>query len=301
MDCMNEFFFYMLVGQLKLIVDFICEVCQGEVMGFGLVFIFECFNVKEVVMFLGVVGVVLIEFGIVIVVMNQNIWYFVVMVVFGLMMYCFIGGCFLFGFGCGILQFFKVLGFVLFKMVMIEDFVQFMCRMWVGEMIVGYDGLVGSYFVFFFGVEVNDEILFIFIVFGLNLLVFGGCVFDVVVLYIFFIDEMFECCVKIVKQVVEEVGCDLVSVCVWLCFVIIGDYLFELLCFKKMVGCMVIYFQVYGDFMVCMNDWDFEVFVCFCVDLFVVNFQGVIDYLVMIEQFEQVVELIFEEWFVFVV
>lgn len=93
----------MLVGVLKMLCDFIDEVEMVEDLGLGVVFIFERFDKKEVVMFSGVVGVVFKIMWIIIVVMNYNIRYLMVMVFFVMIMYFFIGGRFMLGIGWGVL------------------------------------------------------------------------------------------------------------------------------------------------------------------------------------------------------
>lgn len=80
-----------------------------------------------------------------------------------------------------------------------EDFVLVMCWFWCGEIIVGYMGFMGEYLFLRIDFSYDENIFFGLVVFGLNFLVFGGCVFDDVILYMFFMDEIIEKSVWIVK------------------------------------------------------------------------------------------------------
>ncbi len=296
-----ELGFYTLGGQPESPRALIDEICSAEEMGLGHAFISERFNTKEAATLSGAAAAVSRNIGIATGATNHNTRHPIVTASYALTMHRLSGGRFTLGIGRGVKVLQRAFGIPEVTTAQMEEFATIMRRLFRGETIIGYDGLLGRYPALRLGSDYNEEIPLGIVAFGPNTLSLAGRAFDQVILHTFFTDETLARCVSTVKTAAEQAGRDPDAVKVWSCFATIGDHIPEELRLRKTVGRLATYLQAYGDLMVTTNRWDPAVLRRFRADAVVHGFHAnglqVIDSpTTTVEQLEHIATLLPQEW-----
>ncbi len=292
----SELGFYMLAGQPESPRELIAELQDAEALGLGTAFISERYHSKEAATLSGAAGAVTDSIRIATAVTNHNTRHPLVTAGYALTMHRLTGGRFTLGIGRGIEPMQKAFGIPPITTAQMEDFVGLMRRVLKGEMVVGYDGPVGSYPILRLGSDVDASVPMLLAAFGPKSLSLGGRCFDEVILHTYFTEETTARCVQTVKTAAEQAGRNPDDVKVWSCFATVGDHLSEEKRLMKSVGRMATYLQGYGDLLVRTNRWDPKVLETFRADAMVQSFQGGIDSLATPEQLEHIASLIPDAW-----
>jgi probable F420-dependent oxidoreductase len=293
---LNELSFYTLAGAPKSPRDLIAECVEGEAMGMGSALISERMNIKEATTISGAMGAVTEKLGLGTAATNHNTRHPIVTAGHATTMHRLTGGRYMLTIGRSVDRYMQSIGLPPITTRQMEEFIQLMRRLWRGEMVLGYDGVLGRFPALQLDPGFNEDIPFGLVAFGPNTLALGGRACDAVILHTFFTDETLVRSVKTVKDSAEKAGRDPGDVRVWSCFATIGDHLPEPVRLKKLVGRLGTYLQFYGDLMVSTNRWDPEVLKRFREDKFVANFKGVLDQHATTAQLEHVAGLIPDEW-----
>ncbi|WP_116999978.1 TIGR03857 family LLM class F420-dependent oxidoreductase [Desertimonas flava] len=293
---LDELAYYLLPGGATTSAVMLDEVRAGERMGFGTAFISERLNVKEAAGLSGAAIAASTGMRIATGVTNINIRHPAVTAAFASTLHDLSGGRFVLGLGRGIPQMQKALGLSAVTTAHLEEFARLMRRLWHGEVIVGYDGVLGSYPVLALDPRFSMDIPLLVTAFGPDTLAMAGRAFDEVMLHTYFTDETTARCVATVRRAAEEAGRDPAAVKVWSCFATLGDHLPHDVLLKKSVGRMATYLQAYGDLLVTTNRWDPAVLERFRADEYVSTVRGAIDQVATTGELEHVATLIPEEW-----
>lgn len=293
---LNELGFYGLAGAPKSPRDLLQECRDGEMLGFGSVFLSERFNIKEVVTLSGAAGAVTDRLGIATGATNHNTRHPIVTASYATTMHRLTEGRFALGLGRGIEALFNAFGIPKITTAQVEDFVGLMRRLWKGEVIFGHDGPAGKFPVLALDPQFNEDIPLMFTAFGPNSLTLAGRAFDGVILHTFFSDETLQRCISDVRRAAEQAGRDPHKLRIWSCYATIGDWIPHDVQLKKTVGRLATYLQGYGDLMVRTNNWDPAVLQRFREDPFVAGFRGALDALATTNELEHVATLLPQEW-----
>ena len=293
---LNELAFYGLAGAPRSPADLIPECRDAEALGLGSVFLSERFNVKEAVTLSGVVAGCSQSLGITTGVTNHNTRHPIVTASWATTMHRLTEGRCALGLGRGMDRMFDAFGLPRITTAQMEDFAGLMRRLWQGEVVIGHSGPAGSWPVLALDPDFREDIPLVMSAFGPQSLRLAGRAFDGVLLHTFFTDETLQRCVATVRESAERAGRDPMSVRVWSCYAVIGDWLPEDVRLRKTVGRMATYLQAYGDLMVRTNDWDPAVLARFRADPFVSSFRGALDGKATTAELEHVATLIPEEW-----
>jgi probable F420-dependent oxidoreductase len=206
------------------------------------------------------------------------------------------GGRFALGLGRGMDRMFDACGLPRITSAQLEDVAGLFRRLWHGEVVMGHDGPAGKWPVLALDTDFREDIPLLVSAFGPQTLRLAGRAFDAVLLHTFFTDETLQRCVATVRESAERAGRDPMSVRMWSCFAVVGDWLPEDVRLKKTVGRMATYLQAYGDLMVRTNGWDPAVLERFRADPFVAGFRGALDQKATTAELEHVATLIPDEW-----
>jgi len=293
---LNELAFYGLPGAPRSPADLLTECRDGEALGLGSVFLSERFNIKEVVTLSGAAAACTERLGITTGVTNHNTRHPMVTASYATTMHRLTGGRFALGLGRGMDRMFDAYGLPRITSAQLEDIAGLFRRLWNGDMVIGHDGPAGKWPFLALDPEFREEIPLLVSAFGPQTLRLAGRAFDAVLLHTFFTDETLQRCIGTVRESAERAGRDPMSVRMWSCFAVVGDWLPDDVRLKKTVGRMATYLQAYGDLMVRTNGWDPAVLERFRADPFVAGFQGALDAKATVAELEHVATLIPEDW-----
>jgi probable F420-dependent oxidoreductase len=291
-----ELGFYTLAGGAQDPRELLTEVADAERLGLGALFISERFNVKEAVTLSGAAAATSTNLRIITAATNHNTRHPIVTASYATTMHRLTGGRFVLGIGRGIAPMFDAFGIPRITTTQMEEFAALMRRLWHGEVVIGYEGTIGSYPALVLDRTFDEDIPLGLVAFGPNSLELGGRAFDHVVLHTYFTDETLQRCVATVKDAAERAGRDPAEVTVWSCCATIGDHLPEPQRLKKSVGRLATYLQAYGDLLVETNRWDPQVLDRFRADEVVGAVTGAIDAVATTDQLEHIATLLPEEW-----
>lgn len=291
-----ELGFYTLAGQPDSSRDLLDEVRDGELMGFGTVWISERYNLKEAATLSGAAGAVSERMTIATAATNHNTRHPMVTAGYARTMQSLTGGRFVLGLGRGIDRLQDAYGISRITTAEMEDFAGLMRRLFRGEVVMGHAGPAGSFPVLHLDAGLDEHLPMAITAFGENTLRLAGRAFDEVVLHTYFTDETTARCVRTVKEAAEQAGRDPADVRVWSCFATIGDHLPEDRRLMKSIGRLATYLQGYGDLLVRTNGWDQAALDRFRADEMVAGFRGGFDVTATTAELEHVAELLPEEW-----
>lgn len=296
MDAMNELGFYALAGAAKSPRDLITECREAEAMGLGSVFLSERFNVKEALTSCGALAVASSVLGIGTAATNHHTRHPIVTAAHATTMHRLSGGRYMLGLGRGVSLMTAALGLPAVTTEQMEAFTLLMRRLWRGERVLGYDGVLGKYPQLALDPSFDENIPIGVTAFGPKMLEMAGRVCDAVILHTFFTDETTVRAVRTVRKAAEQAGRDPARIRVWSVFATVGDHLSPEARLKKTVGRLATYLQAYGDLMVETNRWDPAVLQSFRKDTVVAGMKGLIDAVATIEELQHIAKLIPEEW-----
>jgi probable F420-dependent oxidoreductase len=271
-DQMGEIGFYTLAGQADNPRELIAEVHHAEALGIGECFVSERFSTKEAATICGAVAAVSSKIGICTGATNHSTRHPIVTAAYATTMHRLSGGRFTLGLGRGVVPLQQAFGMSAVTTVQLEEFAALMRRLFRGETIVGYDGVLGSYPALRLDPNFDEDVKLGLTAFGPNSLALAGRAFDRVILHTFFTDETLQRCVNTVRDAAERAGRNPDDVQVWSCLATIGDHLPEETRLRKTVGRLATYLQGYGDLLVATNDWDPAVLQRFREDAMVRSF-----------------------------
>lgn len=293
---MHELGFYTLAGGAKTPRDLITECAEAERTGLGSAFLSERFNVKEALTACGAMGAVTEKLGLATGVTNLTTRHPVVLAAHATTMHRLTGGRYMLGLGRGIVPQMLGMGLGPTTTAELEEGVALLRRLWRGEVVLGYEGLLGSFPGIALDRSFDEDIPIGLVAFGPNSLELGGRAFDAVVLHTFFTDETTARLVRIVRESAERAGRDPASVRIWSVLATVGDHVPHATQLMKTVGRLATYLQVYGDLLVSTNGWDPAVLTRFRSDPVVGTFAGAIDQLATVDQLEHIATLLPAEW-----
>lgn len=116
------------------------------------------------------------------------------------------------GLGRGVSLMTAALGLPAVTTQQMEEFVALMRRLWRGERVVGYDGILGKFPQLALDPSFNEDIPVGVTAFGPRMLEMAGRACDAVILHTFFTDETTARVVKTVRRAAEQAGRDPASV-----------------------------------------------------------------------------------------
>lgn len=293
---MHELGFYCLAGGAKTPRDLIRECQEAERTGLGSGFLSERFHVKEAATACGAMGAVTERLGIGTGVTNLTTRHPVVLAAHATTMHRLTGGRYMLGLGRGIVPQMRGMGLGTTTTAELEEGVALLRRLWRGEVVMGYEGRLGSFPGIVLDTTFDEDIPLGLVAFGPNSLALGGRLFDAVVLHTFFTDETTARMVRIVRDAAEQAGRDPASVRIWSVLATVGDHVPYETQLMKTVGRLATYLQAYGDLMVETNGWDPAVLARFRADPKVAAFAGAIDQRATVEELEHFATLIPDEW-----
>ena len=300
---MPEIGFYTLAGQANDPRALIEEVREAEGLGIGECFVSERFSTKEAATICGAVAAVSDSIGICTGATNHNTRHPIVTAAHATTMHRLSGGRFTLGLGRGIAPLQRAFGMPTVTTAQLEEFATLMRRLFHGDTILGYDGVLGAYPALRLDPDFDEDVKLGLVAFGPNSLALGGRAFDKVILHTFFTDETLQRCVRTVKESAEQAGRNPDDVEVWSCLATVGDHLPAEARLRKTVGRLATYLQGYGDLMVRTNQWDPAALQRFREDEVVKGFQPpgaaprVIDSpSTSIDDLEHIAKLLPDEW-----
>ena len=170
-------------------------------------------------------------------------------------------------------------------------------KLWRGEKVMGYDGVMGNLPYLSMGDWVDADIPIHFVGFGPRSLRFAGAHFDGVHLHTFITDEGLRRAKALVQEGAEAAGRDPDDIKIYSVQATAlnpdrEDYL------RKLVARMATYMQApgYAEMLIALNGWDPKVLEDFRANEIVSSMLGGIDSVASLDQLEKISALIPEEW-----
>jgi probable F420-dependent oxidoreductase len=293
---LDELGLYLLAGGATSPKTIIEEVVRAEELGLGTAFISERYNIKEACALSGASGAVTERIAIATGVTNHNTRHPLVTTSFATTMHYLTEGRFVLGLGRGVGAMQDIFGVPRITTAELEEFAAVARRLWKGETIVGYEGLLGSFPVLRLDPSFDASIPLVLSAFGPNSLDLAGRCFDGVILHTFFTDETTQRAVASVRAGAEAAGRDPSDVRIWACFATVGDHIPEADRLKKTVGRLATYLQGYGDLLVATNGWDPKALADFRADTYIAGVFGPIDQVATTDELEHVATLLPQDW-----
>jgi probable F420-dependent oxidoreductase len=172
-----------------------------------------------------------------------------------------------------------------------------MKRLWKGERVGDYAGLLGEMPYIYLGDWLAEDIPVLYCGFGPKSLAFAGTVFDGVILHTFLSNEALARAVELVRSGAESAGRDPMAVKIWSVLATAHEPTREQR-LRYLVARMATYLQApgYGDLLVTANAWDPKVLDRFRAHPVVAEMRGGIDTVASLEQLSEIEALIPEEW-----
>ncbi|WP_068395771.1 TIGR03857 family LLM class F420-dependent oxidoreductase [Kribbia dieselivorans] len=291
-----ELGFYTLGGHVESPHEMFDELRLAEELGLGNAFISERLNVKEACALSGAAGAVTSSIDITTAATNINTRHPAISAAFATTMHRLTGGRFIFGIGRGLRPQIAGLGLSQTTTAEMEEFALLMRRLWRGEVVTGYDGLLGQFPKVALDPNFDEDIRLATTAFGPQTLALAGRAFDVVILHTFFSDETVLRVVDTIRRSAEEAGRDPASVKIWSCYATVPDELLPEAIMKKTVGRLATYLQVYGQLLVETNHWDPVPLRRFRESTVINELSGWADASATLEQLERIRDLLPSEW-----
>ncbi|WAL49321.1 TIGR03857 family LLM class F420-dependent oxidoreductase [Rhodococcus pyridinivorans] len=252
---LDQLGFYTLGGHVESPRQMLTELAQAEELGLGQAFLSERLNVKEACALSGAAGASTESIGITTAATNHNTRHPAITAAFATTMHKLTGGRFTLGLGRGLRPQLAGMGLAPVTTAQLEEFAALMRRLWKGETVRDYAGLLGTFPKIALNEDFDEDIPIGITAFGPATLALAGRSFDVVVLHTFFSDDTVRRCVEAVRVAAEQAGRDPAAVKIWSCYATVTTDLDEQTVLLKTVGRMATYLQVYGDLLVKTNNW----------------------------------------------
>jgi probable F420-dependent oxidoreductase len=293
---LGELGFYMLAGHSDEPIALVNQAREAEALGLGSGFISERFNYKDATTLCGAAAAVTDTLGIATAATNHNTRHPMVTATFAMTMHRLTAGRFCLGLGRGFDGLFKAMGLQTITSAQLEAAADVFRRLWQGEKIHGYDGVLGKFPLLQLLGDVDERIPVSLVAMGEQTQELAGRCMDAVYLHTFFDDPAVEKAVAAVRRGAEQAGRDPSSVRIWSILATVGDQIPYELRLKKTVARLASYLQGYGDLLVRVNDWDPAALARYRADPMIQNFKGAIDAVATTEQLEHISGLIPEAW-----
>lgn len=293
---MHELGYYALGGHVESPRDVIAECHEAEALGLGCTFLSERFNVKEGPTMCGAIGAVTEKLGIALAATNHNTRHPMAFAAHATTMHRLTAGRYMPCIGRGIIPQIKAFGLKPATNSEMAEFIRLVRRLWRGERIENYEGAIGNFPTLQLDPKFDEDIPIGLVGFGEKTVEFAGRNCDAIILHTYIGNEGTARLVRIAKDAAEQAGRDPDDIKVWSVFATLGDHLDPKLLLKKSVGRLATYLQVYGDLLVETNRWDKDVLQRFREAPVIKNMGGWVDAKGTHEQFEEIAELLPEEW-----
>jgi len=292
-----ELGFYLLPGHTATPADLITEVIKGEQLGMGSAWISERFDAKEIAVCVGAAGAVTNRIFIGTGATNISTRHVMTTAAMATTASLLTKGRFALGIARGVGIRYDSWGIQGIKNQHMRDFIDIMRKLWKGERVMGYDGVLGKFPYLHLTSWMNEDIPLLFVGFGEKSLEFAGSVFDGVVLHTFFSDEAMKRAVAAVRRGAEKAGRDPSSVKIW-SVVAVACNPTDAQRHKYLTARMATYLQApgYGELLIQINGWDNAVLEQFRAAPIVKGMLGSIDSVATTEQLEEISQLIPAEW-----
>jgi 5,10-methylenetetrahydromethanopterin reductase len=296
-DALPELGCYCLPGHTRSPADLLGEVRDAERLGLGSAWISERFDVKEAGVCLGAAGAITERIYLGTAATNVNTRHPVLTATLGASVSRLTGGRFALGVARGVGIRSTMFGIGNVTNDHLRDFVDLMKRLWRGERVGGYAGLLGEMPYVYLADWLDEDIPILFCGFGAKSLEFAGSVFDGVILHTFLSDEALTNAANAVRRGAERAGRDPASVKVWSVLATVHEPSEEMR-LRYLVARMATYLQapIYGELLVAANGWDQRTLDAFREHPLVAGMRGAIDGLATLDELGEIERLIPKEW-----
>ncbi|MEH6910089.1 MAG: TIGR03857 family LLM class F420-dependent oxidoreductase [Oceanicoccus sp.] len=292
-----ELGFYGLPGHTRTPRDIIQQVQKAESLGIGNVMISERADYKEISAICGACAAVTEKIYIGTSATNLNTRHPVITASMGSTLNNLSNGRFALGLAKGSIVRWKgwALPHPTYKRE--AEFIELMKKLWRGENIAEYKGVLGEYKNLSLGPYVNEDIPILYVGFGPKSLENAGRIYDGAHLHTFMSDQALSNSVKAVRQGEAAAGrapgsCKVWSVLATACNTSEEVYL------KYIIARLSTYLQFpgYGDLLVKVNNWDPDILEQFRQHTAVKSVGGWIDSVATTTQLAEIAKLIPESW-----
>lgn len=288
---------YLLPGHSKSPRDLIAQVQYAEQLGLGSAWISERLDTKEAGVCIGAAAAVTESITVGTAATNINTRHVMVTAAMASSASCLSEGRFALGVARGVGIRYDLWGVPKVSNRHLTEFVSLMKRLWAGERVAGYEGVMGRYPYLHMSDHIREEIPVLFVGFGPKSLEFAGSVFDGVILHTFLSDAAVTKACELVRRGAERAGRDPSSVKIW-SVLACGCNPSDEQRLSLDVARMATYLQAphYGELLLAINDWDIEVLKRFRESPIVKSMPGGIDSVASIEQLKEIAQWIPSHW-----
>lgn len=288
---------YLLPGHTTTPADAISEAKQAQALGLGKVWLSERFDVKDAGVICAAALAATETLHVATAATNLHTRHPLVLANMCSSLHYLSGGRFELGLARGVNIRNQLMGLPTVSNQQMLDGIDILRRLWRGDKVMGYDGVMGELPYLSMGDWMDADIPIYFVGFGPNSLRFAGAHFDGVHLHTFITDHGLRRAKALVREGAEAAGRDPDSIKIWAVMATAvnpsrEDYL------RKLVARMATYMQApgYAEMLIALNEWDPAVLEAFRASPLVASIAGGIDSVATLEQLEAISELIPPEW-----
>lgn len=288
---------YLLPGHTTTPADAIAEARQAESMGLGRVWLSERFDVKDAGVICAAALSVTKNLRVATAATNLHTRHPMVLATMCSSLHYLSGGRFELGLARGVAIRNELMGLESVTNKQMVEGLDILRKLWRGEKVMGYNGLMGNLPYLSMGDWVDAKIPIHFVGFGPRSLRFAGAHFDGVHLHTFITDEGLRRAKALVQEGAEAAGRDPDDIKIYSVQATAlnpdrEDHL------RKLVARMATYMQApgYAEMLIALNGWDPKVLEDFRANDIVSSMLGGIDSVATLDQLEKISALIPEEW-----
>ena len=292
-----ELGFYGLPGHTRTPRDLLPQVIDAERLGIGNVMISERADYKEISAVCGACAAVTESIFIGTSGTNLNTRNPIITASMGSTLDALSEGRFALGLAKGSAQRWQAWGLPTPTFAREEDFVEIMRKLWRGETIAEYDGVLGKYAGLALAPYVKADIPLMYVGFGPKSVEHAGRIYDGVHLHTFMSNEALANSVAAVRSGEAAAGREAGSAKVWSVLATACDVSEETY-LKYIIARLATYLQIpgYGEMLVGVNGWDENILQRFRKDEAVKSVGGLIDSVASTAQLAKIEKLIPEAW-----
>lgn len=292
-----ELGFYGLPGHTRSPRDILRQAQDAEALGIGNIMISERADYKEIASICGGVAAVTKEIFIGTSGTNLNKRHPTVTASIGSTMNRLSEGRFALGLAKGNKNAFQRMGLPYPTFAHERDFIEVLRKLWKGEAITNYDGVLGKFDVLSVAPYLDEDIPILYVGFGPKTLQNAGRIYDGAHLHTFMSDQALSDAVGLMRKGEQEAGRAAGATKAWSVFATACDVSEEVY-LKYIIARLATYLQIpgYGEMLVNINDWDMEVLHRFRAHKAVTSVGGLIDSVATTAQMAEVEKLIPSHW-----
>ncbi len=292
-----ELGFYGLPGHTRSPRDILKQAQDAEALGVGNIMISERPDYKEISAICGAVAAVTREIFIGTSATNLNTRHPTVTASIGSTLHRLSEGRFALGLAKGVAAGWRARGMQPISYESERDFIDLMRRLWKGETIKGYDGVLGQYPVLSVAEYLDEALPILYVGFGPKSLEHAGSVYDGTHLHTFMNDQALSNAVAQVRTGEAAARRAPGTVKNWSVYATCCDVNEETY-LKSIVARLGSYLQIpgYGEMLVQVNGWDAEVLRSFRESDAVQSVGGFIDSVATMAQLSEIEKVIPQEW-----